>query len=406
MSSFIFDEPDQYANGTPYNELAKLRATAPFSWHPSGEVAGQGFWLATRHQDVVAISKNPEVFATTAPLLGNPIPRELWPHFPALRMIADNLLTYDYKKHPAFRALATSLFTTQRITRATTLIRQICEKQIRQFAGAMAFDFAEDVALPCASKSILGQFLGVPSADLEMISKWILTINAMDDPIFRPEEDSFIKAAEQLYLYGMTLFDRKRKMAASDDAFSQIVHNCRLEDTPPDQVFLAFWFPLAAGAFDTTASTIAGGTLALIQHPEQFASLRSGRVTLVHAVDEMLRWVSPVVYFSRTATRDTNHSGYPISKGQKIVLCYASANRDEAAFRDPDKFDVGRESNAHVTFGHGSHFCVGARLALTTLRIFFEEYMRWMPALEVVGSVRRTRSFWMNRIWSMQVRSR
>jgi cholest-4-en-3-one 26-monooxygenase len=234
----------------------------------------------------------------------------------------------------------------------------------------------------------------------------VLTINAMDDPVFCQHGAGDIEAAKTLYEYGFELFRRLRAEAPGPTLLSALVHGEAPPGMTPEQFFMVYWFPLMAGAFDTTASTIAGGVRALLQHPDQLRRLREDPSLIPVAVDEMVRWVSPVVYFRRTATVDTEYEGHRIRKGQKVVLCYASANRDEEAFADPDVFDVGRKPNRHVSFGYGPHYCPGGRIGSLVIRLFLEAYLDRIAALELDGPATCTRSAWMNRIWSMPVRHR
>jgi cholest-4-en-3-one 26-monooxygenase len=403
MAAIQFNDPDQYVAGTPYAELARQRREAPLGWC---EAHGGGFWLVTRHADIVAISRNVALFATQAPLLADPVPRELWDAFPSLAMIADNLMTYDHLRHPTFRAAVTSLFGAARIANTQPVIQQRCAEVLRQTRNRATFDFAQDVALPVAAQTILGDFLGVPGEELEQLSRCILTINAMDDPVFRSSDDALFEAAEELLSYGLALLRRLRAMEPDRSLLSQLAHSAPIGELTPEQFFLAYWFPLAAGAFDTTASTLAGGAKALIEHPAELTRLREDAGLIDSAAEELIRWVSPVIYFRRTATADTVLHGCQIRKGDKVVLCYASANRDESAFTAPDIFDVGRHPNPHVAFGYGPHYCLGARLASAVLGGFLAEFRQPHSVLELDGPVRRTRSAWMNRIWSMPVRWR
>jgi cholest-4-en-3-one 26-monooxygenase len=363
---------------------------------------GGEFWLVLKHEDVVAISKQPETFATTAPLLADPLPKDLWPVFPGLGIIADNVMTFGAERHTLFRALAATLFSAARMAGAEHAARTICIEVIERARRRGVFDFAEDVALAVPVRVILGRLVGVATEDLTRVMRAVLTINAMDDPIFRPSGDALLGAADALRAQGEDVL--RRVQAQPDDSItSQLVREKRIEGVTAEQLFWAWWFPLAAGAFDTTASSIAGGVRALLQHPEQLARLRADPRLIPLAIDEMVRWVSPVVYFRRTATRDLTFKGQHLRKGDKLVLCYASANRDRDVFDRPDTFDVGRTPNPHVSFGYGPHFCPGARFSMFVMRIFLEEFLQRMSDLQLDGDVMHTRSFWMNRIRSMPV---
>ena len=398
MAAFRFDDPDRYVKGTPYEEFSRLRAEAPFSWQKTSQShGGEGFWLATRHRHIVSISKNPRLFATSAPLLADPLPRNLWSQFPALAMIADNLMTHDPERHAIFRPLANALFNTAKLAEHEARIRGKCEEILERVRGRSQLDFASDVALPVSTEIILGGFLGVPHTDLSALSRCILTINAMDDPFFSPGGQSLYDAARHLFEYGIAILQQAKK-TPDDSVLHALVRHDDLLGTTPEQFFLTYWFPLAAGAFDTTASTIAGGVRALEMYPQQLERLRADPALIPLAVDEMIRWVSPVIYFRRTSTANTDFEGHHIRKGEKVILCYASANRDEEVFVRADEFDVGRTPNNHVSFGYGPHFCLGARLATLVVRIFLEELVRRVATIRANGNITYTRSAWMNRI--------
>jgi cytochrome P450 len=406
MAAFRFDDPDQYVHGTPWAEFARLRREAPFAWHPASQAHGDGFWLVTRHRDVVSISREPARFATHAPILADPLPRALWGTFPSLAMIADNLMTFGPEQHARFRPLATAMLAPASLLAMEDRVRAACAQIVDDVAGRDGFDFAAEVALRVPVEVLFGLFLGVPDGDLARMRECVLTINAMDDPVFCPQAAGVIAAAKELYDYGFTLFRRLRAEPPGPTLLSTLVHGDPPQGMTPEQFFLVYWFPLMAGAFDTTASTIAGGVRALLEHPEQLRRLRDDPSLIPVAVDELVRWVSPVVYFRRTATADTEYEGHRIRRGQKVVLCYASANRDEEAFADPDTFDVGRKPNRHVSFGYGPHFCPGGRIGSLVIRLFLEAYLDRIAELELDGDATFTRSAWMNRIWSMPVRHR
>jgi cholest-4-en-3-one 26-monooxygenase len=331
---------------------------------------------------VVAISREPERFATHAPLLADPLPRAVWAMFPSLAMIADNLMTFGPEQHARFRPLATALLAPASLLAMEDRVRAVCARIVDDLSGRPGFDFASEVALRVPVEILFGMFLGVPDDDLARMRDSVLTINAMEDPVFCQHGAGVIEAAEALYEYGFALFRRLRAEPPGPTLLSTLVHGEAPQGMTPEQFFLVYWFPLMAGAFDTTASTIAGGVRALLQHPGQLRRLRED------------------------PTGDTEYEGHRIREGQKVVLCYASANRDEEAFADPDVFDVGRKPNRHVSFGYGPHYCPGGRIGSLVIRLFLEAYLDRIAGLELDGPATYTRSAWMNRIWSMPVRHR
>jgi cholest-4-en-3-one 26-monooxygenase len=405
MMPFQPDNPDLYVRGTPHAAFAHLRNKTPFSWHESYDSASTGFWLATKYRDVLAISKDPARFATHSPLLSDPLPTPLWSTYPALASIANNLMTFDHDKHGAFKRVGNLVFSNSRIKDAESAVRHSCAEIVRRASTQSKLDFATDVALAIPVNAVLGTFLGIPSSDLPLIIKYVLSINAMDDPLFRPTREALLDAARDLWTYGMSLLQHVRECPGGD-FFSEVLHAANIMGVTTEELFLAYWFPLVAGAFDTTASTIAGGTLALLQYPVQLKVIQNDPSIVPLAVEEMLRWVTPVLYFRRTATSDTNFNGTQIKRGQKIVLSYASANRDEDAFAAPHLFDVRRTTPPpHLSFGYGPHYCLGARIASLILRIFLEMSLELISNIQLDGDVLHTRSAWMNRIRTMPVKN-
>lgn len=405
MTSFKFDDADQYVVRTPYEAFARLRKEAPFARHQPADGSNDSFWLATKYHDVIALSKSPHLFSTIAPLLADPIPKEYWSMYPGLGMIADNLTSFDFEKHKPFRAIINSLlFSGTRLAEMETHIRNVCIDVMSRASKQTQFDFADDVALPIPVEVILGTLLGIPSQDLSTIASRVLTINGMDDPVFRPNQQALLEAANELFAYGMSIL-RRLQASPESNLLSEIVHMSTANNIPAEELFIAYWFPLIAGAFDTTASAIAGGIEGLLEFPERLKQLCAEPEHIPSAVEEMLRWSSPVVYFRRTAMEYTEFKGNLIQKGEKVVLCYASANRDEEVFSNPDSFDPRRSPNKHVAFGYGPHFCMGARIASLILRVFLEEFVARLSGIQLDGKIIRTRSVWINRIRTMPVRN-
>jgi cholest-4-en-3-one 26-monooxygenase len=403
IGTFRFDNPDEYVHGTPHAIFERWRRESPFSWHSSATNPADGFWVATKHADIISIGTNTKAFESSAAILTDPLPRELWSTFPALAMLADNLMTFDPQKHRALRTIANPLFASAaRVAALEHEMRATCAEVIDSVGDQ--FDFATDVAMAIPVQFVLGKLLGVPREDLARLSGCVLALNAMDDTEYLPHRASFYKAAQEIFDYGVALL-RSLKAAPPKNLLGELVHSAAGQGLSIEELTSAYWFPFVAGGFDSTASTIAGGVHAFLLFPDQLRRLRADPAAVPSAVDEMLRWVSPVIYFRRTAIADTEFHGNQIRARQKILLCYPSANRDEDIFTDPHVFNVKRTPNPHLTFGSGAHFCIGARIGTMLLRVFLQEFLRRMSGIQMDGDIIRTRSAWMNRIRFMPVRT-
>jgi cholest-4-en-3-one 26-monooxygenase len=236
---------------------------------------------------------------------------------------------------------------------------------------------------------------GVPHEERGLIFNWSNRLIGFDDPEFQTNfEDGKIAAAE-VWGYANQLAEG-RKGKTGDD-FVTLLVNAEVDGTQLTEMeFDAFFLMLMVAGNETTRNLISGGMLALLEHPAEHARLVKDPTLINSAVEEMLRWVTPVMYFRRTTTTDVEIRGTKIKQGEKVVMYYPSANRDEDVFPDPYKFDVGRTPNEHLAFGTGQHFCLGASLARLEIRIMFEELMRRLPEFELKGKPRRLRSNFIN----------
>jgi cholest-4-en-3-one 26-monooxygenase len=402
---FAFDDPDQYVAGVPHDHFAQLRRERPFAWHPNLREPDKGFWLAMRHAEVVRVSRDPSRFVTRHLLLEDFINREAWPAAPALAMFADNMMTFSPEEHALVRPALTAALSPAAVERLEDRIRDVCGKIRDRVSGLSHFDFASEVALAIPVQIVLGHLLAIPNEDLSEMTRIALTINGADDPALSPRGRlGAFRAAEMLFDYGQAHVRRARTLRRGN-LLATLLDSL---PSPGDEqhVFRAYWFNLISGAFDTTAATIAGAALTLLQCPRQLERLRADRALVPTAVAEITRWITPVVYFRRTAAVDAEIGGQVVREGQPIILCYPSANRDEEVFTEPDLFDVGRHPNPHISFGFGPHFCAGARLGQAMVRVFLEEFVDFLPKLELAGPTIHTRSAWMNRLRVMPVARR
>jgi cytochrome P450 len=361
-------------------------------WHPERD--GPGFWLLTRHADVVAVSRDHETFSSW---LGG----VMTPDFDPVDLAQNRLmlLNMDPPAHTKLRNLVNRGFTPRRVARLEPRIRELAAGIVRAVAPAGRCDFVTQVAgeLPSA---LIAELMGIPIADGRRLYELTERMHTAGDPA-----GSQAAAAEMLG-YAAALRSAKRSAPADDIASALLaaeIDGERLSDFEFDLFFLLL---INAGG-DTTRNLVAGGMLALMEHPAELAALRADRTLLPSGIEELLRWCTPVVQFRRTATRDTEVRGQRVRAGEKVVMFYPSANRDEEVFSDPDRLDLRRAPNPHVAFGGGgAHFCLGASLARLEIRCLFDAILDGLHEIELDGPVERLHSWFISGPRRMPVRFR
>lgn len=401
-TTFNFTDLDMFARDTPHEELAKLRREAPVYWNPTPDVLtpGAGFWLITKHRDILQIEKDPTLFSSHHGLTITDTPPPS--AGPAWAMITNGLAHLDPPEHPRHRQLIVPSFTPRAIAAMEARIRELAIEVVDRACELGDCDFAAEIAVRFPVSVVLGEVLGLPREDFARAIRWSDVVIAPEDPEF--PRWAAAQVVEELYAYALSAFASRRKQP-TNDVLSVLAHTRTADGTTmTEEMFARYFWSLAIGAFDTTASTISGGMQALLAFPPEHAKLLQDPTLVTTAVEEMFRWETPTIYFRRTATADTEIGGKQIRRGQRVVMCYASANRDEDAFSNPEVFDVGRRPNDHLAFGHGPHFCLGAGLARTQVRVLFEELVKRQLHVESTGPVRRARSNFQNRIKRMPVR--
>jgi cytochrome P450 len=413
----VFD-PATYTEGVPFGALARLRRDTPVAWVAEipvlGWPAGPGFWLVLRHADVESVLTSPKLFSSA---LGATQIRD--PATPqALDYVRQMMLNMDPPEHARLRRLLSRSFTPRAVAgledRIRAHARAICD---RVFAGPGGeCDFAKDVAadLPLLT---LADVLGVPEQDRWLLFDWSNRVIGYQDPDYassaefdlaqgtamaqealalrpaagrdgRMPDPRTREGMPDLYAYAHLLAEEKRRRPEDpgDDVMSILLAQA---DDGGGQVSVAefenmFWLFAVAGN-ETLRNGLPGACVALIEHPDAQRRLRADPALLPSAVEEMLRWWTPVMTFRRTAATDCEIGGQPIRAGDKVVVSFTSANRDEAVFADPDRFDIGRHPDPHLVFGHGPHFCLGAHLARVQVRALFEEVLARTSSLDYAG---------------------
>ncbi|HEY7201727.1 MAG TPA: cytochrome P450, partial [Candidatus Dormibacteraeota bacterium] len=328
----LFD-PDAYADGIPYGTFALLRREAPVYRHP--QPGASPFWAITRYRDIVAVSRDAATFSSErrGALLGEP-PEE------ALAQQRLMMLNMDPPRHTKLRSLVNKGFTPRQVGLLEGPVRRICAELVGGAVERGESDFVTEIAAELPLQ-VIAELLGIPQADRHQIFEWSNTMVGGSDPEFQRSPEEGQAAAMAMYGYANELA-LQRKDSPRDDLVSVLMRAEVDGEQLSEMEFDLFFLLLAVAGNETTRNLISGGMLALMQHPDQWRRLLDDRSLLPTAVEELLRWVTPVMQFQRTAQRHTEVAGVPIAEGERVALFYVSANRDEEVFERPDVFDVGR----------------------------------------------------------------
>lgn len=370
----------------PHPHFEWMRAEAPVFWDETARV-----WGVARYEDVLRVSRDPVTFCS----------REgSRPDSPAI----PSMINMDDPEHRRRRALVNKGLTPRRVLEHEPKVRAICEDLIGRAAARGSCDFVRDVAAPLPM-IVIGDLLGVEPEDRDKLLRW------SDDLV----EGTSISASPDVMMRAMDAFGEyaeyhrrvaaDRRAAPRDDMMSALVHAEIDGQRLDEEAILQESLLILVGGDETTRHVIVGGTEALLRHPEEQRKLVADAGLVPCAVEEMLRWVTPVQNMNRTATRDVELGGATIRAGEKVLPLYPSANRDAAVFAEPQRFRVDRQPNEHLAFGHGAHFCLGASLARLELRVMFETLRPWLPRLVLTSDapLRRRPSNFIVGIASMPV---
>ncbi|MFI7589781.1 cytochrome P450 [Spongisporangium articulatum] len=398
--AFDLLDPDLYVRGVPMDEFARLRRTAPVTWFrtPFHEMGfdDDGYWVVTRHADVLDVSKRPEFSTeenTAIPRFGPDMERE------KIELQRFVLLNQDPPKHSATRRIVSRGFTPKAIATLKDALADRAERIVHRAVKEGSGDFVQDVAVELPLQAI-AELIGVPQEDRHKIFTWSNQMIGYDDAEFTAEVSPEQASAEMLG-YAWQLAGERKACPMPDIATTLL--NAQIDGTALDeQEFSFFVLLLAVAGNETTRNAISHGMNAFFDHPDQWDLFRSQRPRT--APDEIVRWASPIIAFQRTALSDTQVGGVDVAQGQRVVLFYSSANRDEEVFTDPNTFDITRSPNPHVGFGGtGTHYCLGANLARLEIDLIFNAIADHMPAVRKLSEPRRLRSGWINGLKELPV---
>ena len=378
---------DSFVDGVPHDTLRRMRNEAPVFYH---EEPGQdGFWCLTKYQDVWKVSLDNRMFSSSrgTALIQNFSEEEKMP----LREI---MLNMDPPVHTKNRRLVNMGFSPKVLNKAELHIRDLAREIVDGVAHEGHCDFVTEVAAELPLQVIV-EMLGVPKEDRSAFFQWSNTMIGRDDPEYCTTPEAPAMASMQLFAYADQLAEARRKHPQEDLTTTLLNAEIDGERMRPDQ-FQAFVMLLSVAGNETTRNLISGAMHAFFQNPDQWQRLLKDPSLIDSAVEEMLRYISPVMHFKRTPQQDVEIRGQKIREGERIIMWYIAANRDEEIYQNPDAFDVGRHPNDHLALGIGPHFCLGNHLARMEIKIIFQELLRRLPDIRQAGPVQRLRSNFIN----------
>lgn len=382
-------EPELYREGFPHELFAKLRRHGSVFRHHRAYVpsapGGVEFWAVIGHPEIQRVNRDWETFSTregpsVAPLQGAQL----------AQLSAGSIVTIDPPEHTRLRRLISSAFTPRMVARLGELcVRRVNDALDEVAARGGMCEFVHDVAYQ-VPMHMIADIVGIPDGDRDRVFAATERIWRSGDPTSGITKDARMAAMAEVYKYGVQLAAEKRAQPA-DDVWS-ILATAEIETEDGERTRLRdgelenFFYILTLAGSETTTNAISQGLFALLEHPDQLATLRADPSLLDTATDEILRWACPVTLFGRVATRDVELDGCKIRAGDRVTMWYPSANRDERVFEDPFRFDITRHPNPHVSFGGGGpHYCMGANLAKLEIRTVFDQLLTRFPTIEMTG---------------------
>lgn len=379
--------PEHYErHGYPHAEWTWLRQHDPVFWYERPNV--DPFWAITKHADIIEVSKQPTRFLNEPRMAV--FTRDLEP---PTEGDTRHLLNMDPPEHARYRRVTSSWFTPRAIRAMDEKIARVTRDILDDAGTTAGGDFVQDISARITI-AVIAEMLGVPRRDWNLLFRWTNEIIAPQDPEFQHGQtanETIERARIDVFTYFHELSEARRAKP-TDDIVSMVVHG-DVEGAPlPTVELLSYYLLLVVAGNETTRNAMTGGMLAFLEHPAEWEKLRRDPSLLDWAVEEIVRWVTPVIQFARTATEDYPLRGKTIRAGESVCLFYASANRDEDLFDDPFAFRIDRQPNPHLAFGIGEHVCLGAHLARLELRHAFAQLRERLTACELSGTPRRARS--------------
>jgi cytochrome P450 len=381
-SAEVLADPLAYADEPKLHAaLAHLRANAPVSWV---EVPNyRPFWAITKHADIMDIERDNVLFTNwPRPVLTTAKGDEL-----QAAAGVRTLIHLDDPQHRLVRAIGADWFRPKAMRALKVRVDELAKNYVdKMMTAGPECDFVQEVAVNYPLYVIMS-LLGIPESDFPRMLKLTQELFGSDDSEFRrgSSSEDQLPALLDMFQYFNAVTASRREHPTED--LASAIANARIDGEPLSDIdTVSYYLIVATAGHDTTSATISGGLHALIENPDQLHRLGENLDVMPLATEEMIRWVTPVKEFMRTATEDTTVRGVPIAAGESVLLSYVSGNRDEDVFEDPFRFDVGRDPNKHLAFGYGVHFCLGAALARMEVNSFFTELLPRLKSIELTGA--------------------
>jgi cholest-4-en-3-one 26-monooxygenase len=377
---------DRFTEGIPHDWFTLLRNEAPVFHH--AEPNGPGFWVLSKYDDVVAVGRDGKTFSSDQKRGGVVMLEEPEEQ---VEMAGNLMLTMDAPEHTRYRKLVNHGFTPRRVSALEPHIRDLSNRIIDEVIERGECDFVVDIAAELPLQ-VIAEMIGVPMEDRHKLFEWSNRMVGSEDPEYIVPDAEVQAAQVEMFMYANELA-AERRANPRDDIVTALLDAEVDGDRLSDMDFNMFFLLLSVAGNETTRNSIAHGMLAFLENPEQYELLVKDPSLSTPATEEIVRWASPVMYFRRNVTTDTEIRGQKIAAGEKVAIYYVSANRDEDVFEHPFTFDIRREPNEHVGFGGGGpHHCLGANLARMEIRVLFEELARRVPKIAATGEPSYLRS--------------
>ena len=398
---FDFKDPDIWQRGVPHDQIAAIRRQSPVYWNE--EADGAGFWAVLRYEDIFNVSRNPVLFSSATANGGHRIfnENEVGVAGAGSDEVGTPFISMDPPEHQKRRMLLVPRLSSAKLKEMSDRIAVRAKALIDQIEADDPIEWVEAVSAPFPLMTLV-ELLNVASDDWKKLYHWTNAFIGEDDPEFRSSPEEMAARMEEFGAYVAWLYETRKKDPGDDIASA--LANAEIDGKPASfQQFLADMVLVTVGGNETVRNSISNGVVAFAENPEQWTDFCENEDVRTNAIQEVVRYVSPVLHMRRTATEDTRIADAAIRKGDKVVLWYVSGNRDEAVFENPNGFDIRRTNTKHLGFGTGQHVCIGQRVADLQLRTIFSEMSKRFSGFELSEPPVRLRSNFINGLKSLKV---